>query len=224
MKKYLYGTTALAAVALAAGPALAEAEPLHMELGGYYTLWYAYADPDFAGNGSASVGEFTSIQNAEVYFRMRGELDNGLRIGGRIELEGEQGGDQIDQHYLVLAGGFGEFRLGSINSGRYSYGWNTDAPTVGIGINSGWMSQLVAPRSNSGARFRSPMISTVIDFSNDEPKLTYFTPRFNGFQLTATPALYANGSSKPTESASCAASAVAMPAWTSIPTPSKSPE
>jgi outer membrane protein OmpU len=186
MKKYLYGTTALAAVALAAGPALAEAEPLHMELGGYYTVWYAYVDSDFAAGGSSSVGDFTSTQNAEVYFRMRGELDNGLRIGGRIELEGESTGDQIDQHYLVLAGGFGEFRLGSINSGRYSYGWNTDAPAVGIGINSGWMSTLVAPQNNSGSRYRSVGLSTVIDFSNDENKITYFTPRFNGFQLTAS--------------------------------------
>ena len=186
MKKYLYGTTALAAVALAAGPALAEAEPLHMELGGYYTVWYAYTDSDFAAGGSSSVGDFTSTQNAEVYFRMRGELDNGLRIGGRIELEGESTGDQIDQHYLVLAGGFGEFRLGSINSGRYSYGWNTDAPAVGIGINSGWMSTLVAPQNNSGSRYRSVGLSTVIDFSNDESKITYFTPRFNGFQLTAS--------------------------------------
>ena len=186
MKKYLYGTTALAAVALAAGPALAEAEPLHMELGGYYTVWYAYADPDVAANGSTRVGEFSTIQNAEVYFKMRGELDNGLKIGGRIELEGESTGDQIDQHYLVLAGGFGEFRLGSINSGRYSYGWNTDAPAVGIGINSGWGSALVNAQNNSGFRFRSVGISTVIDFSNDENKITYFTPRFNGFQLTAS--------------------------------------
>ncbi len=186
MKKYLYGTTALAAVALAAGPALAEAEPLHMELGGYYTVWYAYADPDVAANGSTRVGEFSTIQNAEVYFKMRGELDNGLRIGGRIELEAETTGDQIDQHYLVLAGGFGEFRLGSINSGRYSYGWNTDAPAVGIGINSGWGSAIVNAQNNAGFRFRSVGLSTVIDFSNDENKITYFTPRFNGFQLTAS--------------------------------------
>ena len=59
---------------------------------------------------------------------MRGELDNGLKIGGRIELEGETTGDQIDQAYLVLASRFGELRIGSVNSGRYSYGWTTDAP------------------------------------------------------------------------------------------------
>jgi len=157
-----------------------------MELGGFFTTWFGYADPDVAANGSTSVGEFTSVQNAEVYFKMRGELDNGLKVGGRIELEGETTGDQIDQHYLTLSGGFGELRVGSINSGRYSYGWNTDAPAVGVPINSGWMSGFVAAQNNSGLRFRSVGLSTVIDFSNDESKITYFTPRFNGFQLTAS--------------------------------------
>jgi len=149
-------------------------------------LWYGYSDADFAANGSSSVGDFSSLQNAEVHFRMRGELDNGLKSGGRIELSGETTGDQIDQHYIVLAGGFGEFRLGSVNSGRYSYGWLTDAPAAGIGINSGWMSGFVAPLNNTGFRFRSPSRSTVIDASNDENKITYFTPRFDGFQLTAS--------------------------------------
>ncbi len=65
---------------------------------------------------------------------MRGELDNGLKIGGRIELEGETTGDQIDQAYLVLANRFGELRIGSVNSGRYSYGWTTDTPAVGMGV------------------------------------------------------------------------------------------
>ena len=48
------------------------------------------------------------------------------------------------------------------------------------------MSGFVAAQNNSGFRFRSVGLSTVIDFSNDENKITYFTPRFNGFQLTAS--------------------------------------
>ena len=182
MKKYLYGTTILAAVGLAAGPVSA-AEPLHMELSGYYTQWFGQAD-----DGLAGVAEGVSLQNAEVNFNMRGELDNGLKIGGRIELEGtSNGGDRIDQHYLILAGGFGELRIGAINSGRYSYGWNTSDPSVGMGINSGWASSWMTTGGNTiSTRFRSPAISTVIDASNDEQKLTYFTPRFNGFQLTGS--------------------------------------
>jgi len=185
MKKYLYGTTALAAAGLIAGPALA-ATPLHMELGGYFQQMFGYANPDKASNGSTTTTKGMSFKNAEVYFKMRGELDNGLKVGGRLELEGDNGGDQIDQAYLILAGGFGELRLGSINSGRYSYGWNTDSPQVGTPINSGWVSTFVPALNNSGFRFRSVGLSTVIDASNDEEKITYFTPRVNGFQFTAS--------------------------------------
>ena len=180
MKKYLYGTTALAAVGLTAGPVSA-AEPLHMELGGYYQQFFGFTD-----TGRSGEGEEISYQNAEIYFNMRGELDNGLKIGGRLELEGLESGDQIDQAYLILAGGFGELRIGAINSGRYSYGWNTDAPAVGVPINSGWMSTFLTIKNTTGSRFRSPGVSTVIDAGNDDQKITYFTPRFNGFQLTGS--------------------------------------
>ena len=189
MKKYLYGTTALAAVGLAAG-SVSAAEPLHYELGGYYSLIMGFTDND--GAASAGLDEAVTYQNSEVYFKMRGELDNGLKIGGRIELEGQAQGDQIDQAYLILAGGFGEFRFGAINSGRYSYGWNTDAPNVGVPINSGWTSNFMTNAPDSigagvvGGAFRSPANSTVLDASNDDQKITYFTPRFNGFQLTAS--------------------------------------
>ncbi len=192
MKKFLYGTTALAAAGLISGPALAQAEPLHFELGGYFQQFFGFVDvdklnvvglgPGFSTNSSSSM----SFKNAEVYFKMRGELDNGLKIGGRLELEGDNGGDQIDQAYLTLAGGFGSLRLGAINSGRYSMGWNTDPVQVGVPINSGWMSAFMSVTNQSGARFRSVGISTVVDGSNDEEKITYFTPRFNGFQFTAS--------------------------------------
>ena len=187
MKKYLYGTTALAALGLAAGSVQA-AEPLHYELGGYYNQIFGYVDSD--GARTADTDEAVVYQNAEVYFKMNGELDNGLKIGGRIELEGQNQGDQIDQAYLVLAGGFGSLRIGAINSGRYSYGWNTDAPNVGVPINSGWTSNFVvgagAGGVGVGGAFRSPANSTVLDASNDDQKLTYFTPRFEGFQLTVS--------------------------------------
>jgi len=185
MKKLLYGTTALAAVGLLVGPAKA-AEPIHLELGGFYQQFFGYTDTDKAANGSTQVNNSSNYQNAEVYFKMVGELDNGLKIGGRFELEGENSGDQLDQVYLTLSGGFGMLRIGAVNSGRYSYGWNTDSPQVGVPINSGWVSTFVTAQNNTGFRFRSPGLSTVIDASNDEQKLTYFTPRFNGFQFTVS--------------------------------------
>jgi hypothetical protein len=44
-------------------------------------------------------------------------LDNGLTVGARVELEGEQkSGDQIDAAFVYFQGGFGELRIGSQNS------------------------------------------------------------------------------------------------------------
>ncbi len=198
MKKILYGTTALAAVGLLAGPASA-AEPLHMVLGGYYQQYFGYSNADKNSSGATNINGTSNFQNAEVYFKMRGELDNGLKIGGRIELEGENSGDQIDQAYLTLSGGFGTLRLGGINSGRYSYGWNTDSPNVGVGINSGWVSTFIPPQSGSTFSFRTTAVSTVIDLTNDNQKITYFTPRFNGFQFTVswTPDANSTGGESP---------------------------
>ena len=186
MKKYLLGTTALAAVGLAAGPAAASGgSAIHLDIGGFYTQFFGFTDNE--GAAAAGTDEAVVYQNSEVYFKMKGELDNGLKIGGRFELEGQNQGDQLDQVYLSLAGGFGELRIGAINSGRYSYGWNTDAPNVGVPINSGWTSNWMTNAPGGvGGSFRSPANSTVIDVSNDDQKLTYFTPRFNGFQLTAS--------------------------------------
>lgn len=202
MQKWLYGTTALVTAGALAGaaatPASAEAERVHYELGGYYQQLFGITDTDGTDTASAPAvggtllgtarndGDFTTHQNAEIYFKIRGQLDNGLKIGGRLELEGQSDGDRMDQHFLVLEGGFGSFRLGAINSGRYSYGWTTNGPNVGFPINSGWADTIVTPGTRTGFRFRSVGRSTQIDMSNDGPKVTYFTPRFNGFQATAS--------------------------------------
>ena len=192
MKKSLLGTTALVAAGLVSGPAFA-ADPLHLELGGYFSTFFGFTSTDDNTNltGNDNTHEIATYLNSEIYFQMVGELDNGLTIGGRIELEGETNGDQIDQTYVTVTGGFGQLRLGAVNSGRYSYGWSTDPFWGGVGyagvpINSGWQSNFGVVTNTSGFRFRSPAISTVIDGSNDEQKITYFTPRFNGFQLTAS--------------------------------------
>ncbi|MEE8534368.1 MAG: hypothetical protein V3S95_12575, partial [Alphaproteobacteria bacterium] len=80
MKKFLYGTTALAAAGLISGPALAQADPLHFELGGYFQQFFGFVDvdknnttgrdlvgtPGFNTNTSDSM----SYKNAEVYFKM----------------------------------------------------------------------------------------------------------------------------------------------------------
>lgn len=182
-KKYLLGSTSLvAASVLAGGTALAEAQPLNLQLGGYYHFDAHMYDEDQEG-GRDNHG-LATIQDAEVYFKMRGELDNGMKIGGRIELEASNNGDQIDQQWLTLEAGWGRIDVGGINSGRYNLSWTVNAPNVAHGISSGVQTEWLT--FNGGLQtfaFRRPLGSANVDASNDDQGIHYYSPRFNGFQL-----------------------------------------
>ena len=51
-------------------------------------------------------------------------------------------------------------------------------------INTGWVSTFVPPDGTAFVgMFRTPVLSTFVDIGNDENRITYFTPRFSGFQV-----------------------------------------
>ena len=180
-KKYLLGTTSLvAASVLAGGNALAEAQPLNMSLGGFYGFDVHMYDVDQESTGDDQ--SLVTAQDAEVNINMRGELDNGMKIGGRIELEAAQEGDQIDQHWITLESGWGRIDLGAINSGRYNWSWGVNAPNVAHGISSGVQTEWL--NHNGGLAtfaFRRPLGSANNDASNDDQGIHYYSPNFSGF-------------------------------------------
>jgi len=182
-KSYLLGTTSLvAATVLAGGNALAEAQPLNLSLGGYYHFdAHLYSEDQEGGTDNHGV---ITAQDAEINFNMRGELDNGLKIGGRIELEASNGGDQIDQSWITLEAGWGRVDLGAANSGRYNLSWSVNAPNVAHGISSGVQTEWLSQNGATAAfAFRRPLGSANFDASNDDQGIHYYSPRFNGFQL-----------------------------------------
>ena len=182
-KKYLLATTSLvAASVLAGGNALAEAQPLNISLGGYYAFDVHLFD-EVQDGGSNNHGMVTA-QDAEVNFNMRGELDNGMKIGGRIELEASTAGDQIDQHWLTLESGWGRVDVGAANSGRYNLSWTVNAPNVAHGISSGVQTEWLSFNGGLSAfAFRRPLGSANVDASNDDQGIHYYSPRFDGFQI-----------------------------------------
>lgn len=182
-KKYLLATTSLvAASVLAGGNALAEAQPLNISLGGYYHFDTHLFDE--VQDGGSNNHSMVTAQDAEVNFNMRGELDNGMKIGGRIELEASNNGDQIDQHWLTLESGWGRIDVGAINSGRYNLSWTVNAPNVAHGISSGVQTEWLSFNGKLSAfAFRRPLGSANTDASNDDQGIHYYSPRFNGFQL-----------------------------------------
>lgn len=183
-KSRLLATSALAGAGMALpGVAAAEMMKPAISVGGYFFHDTHFASQDMDENKSSVLHHLDS----EVHFKLAGELDNGLKIGGRIELESQTGGDQIDESWLDLSGAWGMLRFGTKNSGRYGHSWSVTGPNVAHGVTSGVQTEwLVFPGGTGSYAFRRPLGSAHPDVSNDDPALTYFTPRFNGFQISAT--------------------------------------
>lgn len=169
MKKILFASSALAAVAFA-GSAQAS-EKIQLEVGGYMEQWAGFSDQDNTPSG----GRNNAFQSdTEVHFSGKTTLDNGIEVGAKIELEGETSTDQIDEQYLFVNGGFGRIEMGKNDSAADSMA--LQAPSVGpVGVNDGDLSNWV-----------DAYLIDTIRSSGDQNRVSYFTPSFGGFRAGAS--------------------------------------
>ncbi len=201
MRKLLISTSAIALVGGIASQAAAA--DWDVRIGGYMEQFVAYADSDVSGFSGDSFGGIDSKQDSEIHFKPSITLDNGLKIGADIQLEGFQNGDQIDESFLFIRGSFGEILLGSENSAGYKMTYAAPDVTF-LNINSGSHTSFI-PFSGSVANngttlnvgddlFRGTLGTTFLenDRNNDAQRITYFTPRFAGFQVGVSYARDAN--------------------------------
>ena len=189
MKKILLGSTAIVAAGMiAAVPSADAASKMKLGVGGYMEQWFGFTSGD---DGVAQdYSGFSTVSDGEIHFKGKTKLDNGITVGVNVQLEAQQGGDQIDEQYMTVSGGFGQIIIGDENSAMYKMHY---APSdFGIGMNSGDVTVWNKPVSdaegdsiNMGSHYRSPFGATYIepDAVNDSAKISYFTPRVSGFQL-----------------------------------------
>jgi len=173
MKKVLLGTSAIAlAGAFATQAVAAEWE---VDVGGYYEAHTGFAESD----NTNIPGEFDGVDvktDAEVHFSPSITLDNGIKIGARIELEGATSSDQIDENYVYVSGSFGQLMLGE--NDPVSYDMSYAAPNVTfVGINSG-DDVLYLPFADAFGT-----TTTFVEVTGDHSSIRYTTPRLAGFQL-----------------------------------------
>jgi hypothetical protein len=203
MRKILLGSTALVAAGVL-GAAEAEAK-FDVTVRGNYTIGYGFVNED---DGRTAMGgpeagfqrQNQAInQDAEVHFRFEQTLDNGIVVGGRIELEGashqgagnraslSQNADQIDERWGYLRGGFGELRFGDEDDARKQKSYAAPEASGIFGVNSPYFSFNNLASSFAGV---SPQVtstnSTFPNLENDSAKIIYFTPSFGGFQLAVS--------------------------------------
>ncbi len=181
-KQLLLGTTALLAGAVAM-PNFASAEdPLRLQVRGFKNEFFGIGDVDIDnGPPMNATGEFS---DGEIQFTGSTALDNGLTVGVHVELEADARGDQIDEAYAFVEGGFGKIVVGGENLANYNTFWGVTAPSVGVPINSGWITTFVPPPAGHELSFRSTITTTNVDIGNDENSISYYSPRFAGFQFT----------------------------------------
>jgi hypothetical protein len=177
MKKSLLATTALAALgAVAVAGSASAAERISIGVGGYMEQWFGYVDNDDSVVGNRD--GFNNVSDGEIHFTGETTLDNGLTFGVNVQLEAQTEGDQIDEQYAYIEGSFGRFLIGSENSAAYLMHYGI--PSFGVGNDSGDHTNWIAGMDFTGHRTngRGP--------DNDSEKITYFTPRFYGFQVGAS--------------------------------------
>ncbi|WP_417726038.1 porin [Roseovarius sp.] len=202
MKKQLLSTSAIALGVAFAAPA--SAQEWNMKWGGFYNSHVGYVSVD--SNTPAHVGaDFDGIDvyaNTEIHFKPSVTLDNGLTFGVDVQMEGTNNGGGatgIDETYLSISGDtLGRIDLGNENSAGYKM--SVGAPQVkgGIGINSPSISGFVPISNGAGGNlpwlFRDSGISSYAEVlgNNDVPRITYYTPSFNGLTLGVSYAASSN--------------------------------
>jgi predicted porin len=202
MKKQLLTSTALVAAGVMAvsGSALAQSKPTLTVGGSTEQIFGVGSNSDaFDAANGARVG-WDQHSDAEIHFNGAVTLDNGIKIQTRIELEGNSNtddtagkdsnivngapgttgdGDFVDEHWMRISGSFGEIRLGSGDAAGmamttgYLGTWSTGVGQLHAFDIPDWISVPATVSASTVAR---------VDLNSDAEHISYFTPRFSGFQ------------------------------------------
>lgn len=172
MKKVLLATTALIAASAFAAPAQAQ---LEVTVGGFTAFQAAMFDNDTA---NSSERDFQS--EAQIVVHARGVADNGLEYGARVAIDTSTSDDSnADETHVYLGGTWGRLEMGDDDGASELVVF---APTVGIGqINGSYDDYVPAAAQGHIVNDRGDHNFTAID-SDDSTKITYYTPKFSGFQ------------------------------------------
>jgi len=199
MKKQLLSTSALVAAGMIATTGSASAQtapassPIQITVGGYMYNFFSYTDQDQRVNGgsggTATVTgapvNFNVNTDNEIWFQGKTTLANGISVALRVELEANTESDQIDESFAIVEGAFGRIELGSTDNSAYKMSIHAPDSQIGIavaGVQSYTSNVVANPTGRSG--LDTPLATTLPRMGdNDSEKISYYTPRFEGFQL-----------------------------------------
>jgi predicted porin len=185
LKKQLLCTSAIALGVAMAAPV--SAQEWDLDWGGYANTHVGYSD--VSGTGVPAGADFDGVNiftNSEIIFTPSVTLDNGMTFGFNVQMEALNGGggaDGIDESYVSISSDtMGRIDLGSENSAGYKL--MVAAPQVGsMPVNSRSTSAFVPVTGSGGFRQAALSSYTEVAGNNDVPRITYYTPSFNGLTV-----------------------------------------
>jgi len=182
MKKHLLGTSALVAVGLMAGQANA-ADKFSLGVGGFIEEWFGYSQKDSDNsavtNGPKASrdytgGQFGIMTDAELHMKGTINLDNGIKVTGRMEIEinADKQNMSVDEVWLQISSdNLGMIEIGEQDPITDAIG--KGAPSYGIGFSDAkkWLDNTPGTGGDSNLEGIK-----VVGTSEDQGKINYYTP------------------------------------------------
>lgn len=201
MKKVLLAGTALVATALIASPAQAE---LKLDLGGHFSGYAVYVDQD----NDTGFDSFAFRRNTEIHFTGETTLDNGLTVGVHVEQEIENT-NVNNESYVYFSGQWGRVNFGNEDGAAYLLQVASPSADSNVDGLRSTINAIRVPGNAALAGATVPLLGNDLpgagatfaldyqhaDFGNapldsgknaSVDRLTYLTPKFNGFQAGAS--------------------------------------
>ncbi len=189
MKKILLGTTGLISAAMLASAASAETPKV--TVGGFIDFQAGFMSDDL----DAAQRSQGFRNDTEVSIRVDGKSDSGLGYGAVIDLEADVTADadgeglNASRTYVYLNGDWGEFQLGSNQGAAATLAIDADNIAVATGgINGSWT--YFANGTGTGyistpelPAEHGSVVAIGGETTDNNNKITYYSPRFSGFQL-----------------------------------------
>ena len=189
----------------------AQAAEWDLRVGGYLESYLVYSDIDGVARSS---DEFDAVGGSELFVQPTITLDNGIKIGVNIELEGtgstgHHGDAYIDEAFLFIDGTFGQIRIGQEAGPRSAFSPGSqdhfDRPPGAMipGLHPTYLgsylpfSGSIAGRMTGDDFFRGTLSGPDYSPSGryNATRLTYTAPTFAGFTLSASFAPEGRGAS-----------------------------
>ena len=183
-KKLLLGTTVLVAAGIATSGVAKAEDPISAGISGYFKSAMGFVDQDGgAGEFADSANTHTLANDIEITVSGSTTLDNGITAGFSANIEGNNGGNTVDERHVYFTGAMGEIKVGQTESARQSMTQFSASGNYNFGVNSPFF--IFANPGNSAGFFN---VRTYDDGLGDEDnlKVIYFTPSFNGFKVGAS--------------------------------------